>query len=150
MRSAVILACCLALLAGCQPSRKLRAARLDTAELLQSDPRYEEFSVQYLKQQTDIRQRLMEALQKAPSQAAKEKVAQKFTAEQKKLNDEWSEKTNTFLEARHERIRTTTQKICEAKEIDFVVIDSKYYPTVEWGAIDITQDVQLQLVESGQ
>ncbi len=150
MRVLILVSCCLALLAGCEPSRKLRAARLDTAELLQSDPRYEAFSIEYLKQQTDIRQQLVEAVQKAGSESAKKQVVQKFTDKQKKLNEEWSDKTNSFLADRHEQIRETAKKICEAKDIDIVVIDSKYYPTVEWGAIDITQDVQLQLVESGK
>lgn len=138
------------LLSGCEPPKsKLVVARIDTAVLLQADPEYNSLSVEYLKEQTEIRQRMLEAMKKHQnsSEATKKEVAAKFEGEQKKLNEKWAKKTQDFLDDRHSAIKSNAEEISKAKEIDIVLIDSKFYPTVEWGAVDITQDVQLKMVE---
>lgn len=138
-------------LAGCeQPGQKLVVGRVDTAVIIQNDPEYSSQSIDYLREQTEVKQAFIEGIQKAGSDSAKEAARKKYEEAQKQLNEKWSTRTREFLKARHEAINTAVEEISQAKNIDMVLLDSQYYPTVEWGAIDITQDVQLKMVDKPQ
>ncbi|MCA9797339.1 MAG: OmpH family outer membrane protein [Candidatus Eremiobacteraeota bacterium] len=136
------------LLAGCQPAQtKITVGKIDTATLLQSDPEYQDLATKYLREQTEVKRDFLESLRKAQSDSQKTTAKNKYGEAQKALDKKWSDKTREFLETRHSAIRGSVEEIAKAKNIDMVLIDSKMYPTVEWGAIDITQDVQLKLTQ---
>ncbi len=147
IRKAILLAAVALFLVGCETGQKITVARIDTAELLQADPEYQGMATDYLKAQTDVKREFIEGLQKAKSAAQKDVARESYRESQQNLDKQWSEKTRDFLETRHSAIKDSVAEICEAKTIDLVLIDSKYYPTVEWGAVDITQDVQLKLAQ---
>lgn len=138
---AVGLAC-----AGCGKQRKLVVGRIDTAVILHSDPDYQTLAIQYFKQQTTLRRKFIDELRKAKSDKALQELARHhYQMAEKGLDEKWVRKTRKFLVTRHSAIKASVAQICKAKKIDMVLIDSKFYPTVEWGAVDITPDVQLKL-----
>ena len=151
LRSASVV-CSLALaliLVGCQPSKprnQLMVGKVDTAVLLHDDPDYQSLSIEYLKENTDLRGKFVEKMRGAGDEpSARNKVQAEYGEEQKKLDVKWMTKTQDFLESRHTHIRDAAQKISEHKGIDIVIIDSKAYPTTEWGGVDITKDLSLSL-----
>lgn len=137
------------LLVGCQPSKQhnqLMVGKVDTAILLHDDPDYQSLSIEYLKENTDLRGKFVEKMKNAgEASSARDKVQAEYGAEQKKLDAKWMSKTQEFLESRHTHIRDAAQKIAEQKGIDMVIIDSQAYPTTEWGGVDITKDLSLSM-----
>jgi Skp family chaperone for outer membrane proteins len=149
-------ACALTLaagLSGCQPAESansLVVGKVDTAELLHDDPQYQSLSIEYMKENTDLRGKFVEKMRAAgEDQEAKGKVQGAYKGEQQKLDAKWMGKTQEFLESRHSSIRDTAQTVAEHKNIDIVIIDSQVYPTTEWGGVDITKDLALSLSQGG-
>lgn len=131
-------------------SVKLVAGKLDTATILQSDPDYMTLAQDYLREQTELRAKTGKEAQKlGGDRAALEGLQKKYMGEQKELDKKWMGKTQEFLTARHSKMKTIVEGICQDKKMDIVVIDSKQYPTVEWGGFDITQDVLLKTQGGG-
>lgn len=151
LASALAALCLAANLVGCQPSRgdKLTVGKVDTAELLQDDPDYQSLSIDYVKENTALRDKFVEQMQTTPGDSGKKEVQKKYQEAQKGLDAKWMGKTQKFLESRHTEIRDVAKSIAEAKEIDIVIIDSKAYPTTEWGGVEITRDLQLALSQGG-
>ena len=141
------------LFVGCQPSGNstLTVGRVDTAELLKEDPDYQSMSIEYMKQQTDIRKSLVEKMRDAGEDREKIKALQEeYMKKQQDFEAEWQGKTDSFLEKRHEAIRSTAASIAKRKKIDLVLIDSQMYPTVEWGGVDMTKDMSLAMSSGSQ
>jgi hypothetical protein len=141
---------------GCKPGQggdaKLNVGTVDTAVLLRDDPSYQTLSIDYMKENTDLRASFMDRGKGIPNGNGQQKRAlqMEYIAAQKKLDAKWMEKTQKFLESRHGEIRDTAQKIAESKDIDMVIVNSKEYPTTEFGGVDITKDLSLALTqESG-
>ena len=125
--------------------KKLIVGRVDSAVILQSDPEYMTLAQQYLREQTDLRGTFMKRAKDAgDNREALDKLKGEFAVQQKEVNKKWMGKTNEFLTTRHSRMQSIVGQICTDKGIDIVLIDSKQYPTVEYGAVDITQDVLLK------
>lgn len=148
--------CALALaagLAGCQTSKsggKLTVGKVDTAELLHDDPDYKSLSIDYMKENTDLRSKFVDKMKGAGEDPmARRDVQKAYQGEQQKLDKKWMEKTQKFLESSHVNIRDTAQQIAQSKDIDIVIIDSQVYPTTEWGGVDITKDLSLALTQGG-
>lgn len=140
------------LMAGCQPANStLTVGRVDTAELLKEDPDYQSMSIEYIKAQTDIRKELVEKLRDAGDNKQKIKSLQdEYMNKQKEFEKKWESKTDDFIQKRHAAIRTTAESIAKRKKIDLVLIDSKMYPTVEWGGVDMTKDMSLAMSSGSQ
>lgn len=143
-------------LMACQPGatsgsssgkpQPLVAAKLDTLPILQNDPEYQELASQYTRENIELRKtidRLVKEGKLADQQAPGE-----YLKRQEKLNGKWMKSTNDFVQTRHTKMREAVATICQEKGIDLVVIDSKVYPTVEYGAIDITQEIFTKLYGS--
>lgn len=132
---------------GCQPSKDsgtFKVGRVDTAVLLRDDPKYQSLSIDYMKENMALRQKYVEKAKAAGGgDAAREELAKVYQREQKALDDKWMGKTQDFLESTHSSIRQTAERIAKDKDIDVVLIDSREYPTVEWGGVDITPDFAL-------
>jgi hypothetical protein len=146
--------CALALvlsLCGCQPSRpgnRLTVGKIDTAELLHDDPSYQTLSIDYMKENTDLRSKFVDKMKAAGDDPmARQGVQKAYQGEQQKLDKKWMDKTQKFLESTHTHIRDAAQEIAKSKDIDIVIIDSKVYPTTEWGGVDITKDLSLSLTQ---
>lgn len=139
-------------LAGCeQPGSKLVVGTVDTAVIIQNDPEYSSQSIDYLREQAQVKQAFIEGIEGAGGDSAKKDAAKKkYQQDQKELDERWAGRTRDFLKARHDAITAAVEEISRAKNIDIVLLDSQFYPTVEWGAVDITQDVQLKMVDKPQ
>lgn len=139
-----------ATLAGCQPSKpagRLTVGKVDTAELLHDDPDYQNLSIEYMKENTDLRAKFVERMKGAGEDSgARDTVQKAYVKAQGDMDKKWMEKTQTYLESRHSSIRDMAQDVAEKKDIDIVIIDSpQAYPTVEWGGVDITKDLALAM-----
>ena len=139
------------LLTGCQPgNQKISVGKVDTAELLKDDPSYQSLSIDYQKNQIDIRKEFVEKVQAAGEDRARlAALREEYMTRQKAFDDEWKTKTEDFLKAREESLHSTAEEIAKRKKIDMVVIDSEMYPTVEWGGVDMTKDMSLALSSGG-
>lgn len=136
------------LLPGCQGggNGKIAIGKVDTAILLKDDPGYQSLSIEYLKEQTDIRKTFVDKLKKVKNDESKQKALQKdYIKVQQDFEAKWKKKTVDFIKTRHTSIQDTAAEIAKRKKIDMVVIDSSEYPTVEWGGVDMTKDMALAM-----
>jgi Skp family chaperone for outer membrane proteins len=136
------------LFVGCQPAQspKISVGKVDTAALLQDDPDYQSLSIRYIKEQTDIRKAFVDKLKAAgDSKDQVAKLQEEYMKAQIEFDEKWKKDTEDFLKSRHESIKATASEIAKRKKIDMVVIDSKKYPTVEWGGVDMTKDMALAM-----
>jgi len=128
---------------GSSPSSKLVTAKLDTLPILQTDPEYQVLAKDYAKENLELSKRIKAEIDSG--KLAERDAPQKYLAAQEKLNKKWMAATNDFIQTRHSKMRDIVKQMCEEKGIDIVLIDSKAYPTVEYGALDITQDVLMKI-----
>lgn len=129
---------------------KLVAGRVDTAVILQSDPDYMTMAQDYLREQTDLRAKTAKKAESLKGdQAGMQELQKTYMTSQKELDKKWNGKTQEFLTTRNTKMQSIVQGICKDKGIDIVLIDSKQYATVEFGAVDITQDVLLKTQGGG-
>lgn len=126
-----------------KPGGKLVAAQLDTLPLLQHDPEYQKLSQSYIQENVELRKKIQHQVDKG--EISKEQAMPTYIKAQKQLNDRWLKQTNNFIEGSHSRIRDAVKQLCEEKGLDIVLIHSRAYPTVAWGALDITQDVGMKI-----
>lgn len=133
-------------LIGSDSPAKLVCGKVDTEVILKADPEYQNLSKEYLDEQIAMEARIQkELVQIGNDTAAQGELRNKALAEQKKLQERWLKKTDDFLQTRHGKMREAVAQLCKEKNIDLVVIDTRLYPSVEYGAIDITQDVLMRL-----
>lgn len=121
---------------------KIIIAKLDTLPILQKDPEYEKLSQQYMVENIKQSQEMQKQIQ------AGTLTQQEAMKKQAKFNEHWMKETNDFIQTRHTKMRDAVKSLCEEKKIDMVLIDSKAYHTVAWGAFDITQDVLMKIYGS--
>ncbi|MFA5508667.1 MAG: hypothetical protein WC314_10765 [Vulcanimicrobiota bacterium] len=149
---AALLGCTL-FLTACEPQGEARIAvgKVDTAQLLQDDPDYQSMSVEYLREQTDLRKEFVDQMRAADNDEQKIKAIQeKYGKISEEFDKRWKQKTEDFLKTRHDSIEATAADIAKRKNIDIVLIDSKMYPTVEWGGVDMTKDMALAMSDGSQ
>lgn len=127
----------------------LKTGTVDTTMLVQTDPSYQEMAAAYAKErvklETEINKRVKQV--GGPSNLSQADV-NKFREKNAELNKVWAKKTDDFLKARFDRIKDATAAVCQDKGIDLVLVDSEGVPTVEYGAVKITQDVELKLQQT--
>ncbi len=141
------------LFTGCQSAKgqKISVGKVDTAALLQDDPDYQSMSINYIKEQTDIRKAFVDRLRAAGDDKDKvAKLQEEYMKKQVEFDTKWRTDTEDFLKTRHDAIKATATEIAERKGIDMVVIDSRKYPTVEWGGVDMTKDMALAMSTGSQ
>lgn len=140
------------LVTGCETgSGKMTVGKVDTATLLQDDPDYQSMSITYSREQIDIKKDFVERLKAVQGNEDKvKKLQQEYMKVQQEFEDKWKTKTNEFLATRHSSIQSTAESIAKRKKIDIVLIDSKMYPTVEWGGVDMTKDMALAMSQGSQ
>lgn len=127
-------------------SDKMLIARLDTLPILQQDPAYQELAKKYTTENIKLRQSMEKRLAEG---GIKGDPRETYLKEQARLNDKWMKATNDFIQTRHTKMREVVKALCEEKHIDMVLIDSREYHTVAYGAFDITQDVLMKIYGSG-
>ena len=149
-------------LAGCEKggapaapgasAAKLVTGRVDTAVVLQADPEYQKNAEAYLKEQVTLRDKYFEQFKSARESGdenKKKQIGAAYQDAEQKLNDKWNQKTNDFLKSRHDKLRAAAEAIAKDQKIDLVVVDSAKYPSVEYGATDITSEVLAKLQGGG-
>jgi Skp family chaperone for outer membrane proteins len=143
MKKSMILCLLGGLLVSAQAGDKMIAAKLDTLPILQQHPEYQKLAEQYTKDNLELRKEIGQAVNagKIPEQEA----AKVYLERQDQLNKKWMDTSNKFIQERHETLRKAVAELCQEKGIDMVVVDSKVFHTVQYGAIDITQDVMWKL-----
>lgn len=143
-------------LVACQPGapgsssagkpQPLVAGKLDTLPILQNDPEYQALASQYTRDNIELRKTIDKLVK--DGKLADQQAPGEYLKRQDELNKKWMKSTNEFVQTRHTKMREAVASICQEKGIDLVVIDSKVYPTVEYGAIDITQEIFTKLYGS--
>ncbi len=123
-------------------SSKMIIARLDTLPILQQDPAYQELAKKYTAENIKLRQSMEKKMAEGSLKGDPREI---YLKEQARLNDKWMAQTNDFIQNRHTKMREVVKALCEEKKIDMVLIDSREYHTVAYGAFDITQDVLMKI-----
>ena len=149
-----------ALLAGCEkpaskaaagPANPLITAKVDTATILQADPEYQVNAEKYMKEQVELEGKFFGRFKSAREEKDEDKkkeVAAAYNDARNKLEEKWNKKTAEFLQSRHDKLKAAAEQVAKDQKIDLIVVDSKQYPSVEYGATDITQEVMMRLAGS--
>lgn len=157
MKRTLLLLGMVGLLAGCEKAAApaagpnvphLTTGRVDTAVILQADPDYQVNAEAYVKEQLELEGKYFGKFKDARTagdEAKKKEISAAYNDARAKLDEKWRKKTEDFLKTRHDKLRAATEQVAKDQKIDLVVVDSKEYPSVEFGATDITQEVMLRM-----
>ena len=122
---------------------KLITAKLDTLPILQNDPQYQELAKSYTVENIELSKGIKKLVDEG--KLDNRQASLEYLKQQEALNKKWMKNTNDFIQTRHSKMREAVKQLCEEKGIDMVLIDSKAYRTVEYGAFDITQDILMKI-----
>ena len=131
-------------LSGCE-QKPLVTATIDTAKLLQYDDGYQELAQQYFKARLDLTNKLQKDVAKTGGVIKDQATYDKYAKAEADLNAEWLKITRDFTEKKMVDVRRVCEKLHKEKGIDLVILDSAEQPTVEYGAVDVTADVMVEL-----
>ena len=137
------------LLSGCANApgstpATLVTGKVDSSAVFDADPEYAALSKQYITERVAMSKAYVTA-DKGKDAAATARLQTEFSERQKELDKKWLGKTNDFVKARRSKLEEAAGAICRDKGIDLVVVDGPRYRTVEWGGVDITQDLMGKL-----
>lgn len=140
----------LAVVTGCGGgSGKLTTATVDSVSLVQNDPDYQKKASDYAKARVELQTKINKAIKdRGGASALTQKDMTEFREWNVKLDKKWGDETDAFLKKRFDRIVAASKAVCEDKGIDLVLVDTPGFPTVEYGAVNITQDVELKLQQT--
>ena len=132
-------------LAGCN-SRKLATGTVDSELLLRQDSQYQHFAQEYYNES----QALSAQLIKETGGTIKDKATyEKYAKAESELNKKWLGKTREFTERKIAEVQASCKTVSASKNIDIVLLSTDAFPTVEYGAVDITQDILADLAGGG-
>ncbi len=136
-------------LVGCGPTGKLTTGTVNTVALVQSDPDYQKMASDYAKARVELQKKINATIREAggPSNLSQTDL-NKFRQMNAELDKKWFSKTQEFLKARFAHISEAAEAVSKDKRIDLVLVDTPGYPTVEYGAVNITQDLELKLQQT--
>lgn len=133
------------LAAGCGTVRKraLSVGVIDTSRIVSELPEYRDLNIDWLQERSDFFDQLpRDPRTLTPKQwEAIQKQAQERSARFDKL-------VRAFVEKAFDRISAATAEVAQAKDIDLVVINTPYYPSVRhYVGENLTTDILLKLRE---
>ena len=148
-RKSLALACVGLALAGCGVPGATRAhplitGKVDTKAVFDADPDYPALSKQYISERVAMSQEYVKATT-GKNPAAISQLQAKYGGRQKEMDKKWMDKTNNFVKGRRSKLEEAAGAICKDKGIDLVLIDVPGFRSVEFGGIDITQDLMSKL-----
>lgn len=129
---------------GCE-QRALVTATVNTTKLLQYDDEYQRLSQEYFKARVEMANKLREKLKETGGVIKDQAVFDKYTKAEADLNAEWLKITREYTEKKMAVIRNSCEKMRETKGIDLFVLDSAEQPSVEYGAVDVTSDIMVDM-----
>lgn len=115
--------------------RNLRVGYLDADKLMKEFPELVKFMEEKQKQSTRVRTMLTSG--KELTEAQKEQI--------KKTTIKFMEDENRYLEKFVEKVRESAKEVAEEKKLDLVLNNSSTEPVIEYGGIDITEDVRAEI-----
>ncbi len=134
---------------GGKTGGKLTTGTVDSATLVQNDPEYQKTAADYAKARVDLQTKInKEVKDRGGPSSLSQSDLKRFQQMNVDLDKKWGEKTNTFLKKRFDAIQAAAKAVCDDKGIDLVLVDTPGFPTVEYGAVNITQDVELKLQQT--
>ena len=131
-------------MSGCK-QKTLVTATINTTKLLQYDDGYQELAKQYFKARVDLAAKLQKDLAKTGGVIKDQATYDKYAKAEADLNAKWLKITREFTEKKMIDVRKVCDKLHETKGIELVLLDSAEQPTVEYGAVDVTADVLVEL-----
>lgn len=123
----------------------LRCATVDTTKVLQLDPEYQNLAQEYFNARVKLAGELQETLTKNGGTIKDQATYDKFIKAEHELNSTWMGITRQFTAKKMDSVTSACSKLTEQKGFDIVLLDSSEIATVEYGAIDITADVLVEL-----
>lgn len=128
--------------AGCAERQVERMATgsVDSTKLLRYDEDYQKLAQAYVKERTALAVELSRAVRQAGG-TLPAPVFQEFSQREGELASRWMARTREFVKSRADRIGVAAGQVASEKGLDLVILDSEELPTVEYGAVDVTEDV---------
>lgn len=134
------------LAAGCQNQPKmLTTGTVDTTMILQSDDEYQALAKDYFKERVVLADQLTRSVKQQGGEIRDQATYDKFKAAERDLLAKWTERTRKFTESRMARICKAAEAVARKKGLDVVLLDSREFQTVEYGAINVTGDILAEM-----
>ncbi len=130
---------------GCQQSQPVVFGLVDMQKIIKDDSEYQRLSTEYMKESNRGKQDMVLKLKDANEEQRK-KLMTEYSQVEDEFNKRWLKATNEFFSTKREEISEIVGEIAQRKNIDIVLVDGKDSMTVEWGGVDITQDVMVKIL----
>lgn len=128
---------------GCQSQEPvlLRTGSVDTTRILKFDDEYQNLAQDYFRERVILADQLNKAVEAQGGALRDQATFDKFRSLEQELYKKWLDKTREFTRSRMVKIGAAAEAVARKKGLDLVVLDSKEFPTVEYGGVDITGDI---------
>lgn len=133
------------MLAGCQQDAPLVTGSVDTTKILRFDSEYQDLAQEYFNERIQLAGELNKAVEAQGGQIKDQATYDRFTKAERALSEKWLKKTREFTATRMKKISAAAEVVSKEKGLGLVVLDSDEFPTVEYGAVDITGDILDQM-----
>lgn len=133
------------MLAGCQQDAPLVTGSVDTTKILRFDSEYQDLAQQYFNERIKLAGELQKAVGSTGGEIRDQATYDRFVKLERELGDKWLKRTRDFTKTRLEKVQAAAEAVSKEKGLDLVVLDSDEFPTVEYGAVDITGDILDQM-----
>lgn len=121
--------------------KHVRIAFIDSDQLLGDFPEIKKFAEDKTLESEKIRKTMMERLSGGGQLTDAEK------AQIKASTKKFMEKEDKLLKEFIDKVRIATQKVADEKKIDIVLDNKTTDPIIEYGGVNITEDVRLKIKE---
>lgn len=133
------------MLAGCQQDAPLVTGSVDTTRILRFDSEYQDLAQEYFNERIKLAGELNKAVEAQGGQIKDQATYDRFTKAERELSARWLKKTREFTASRMKRISAAAEVVSKQKGLGLVVLDSDEFPTIEYGAVDVTGDILDQM-----
>ncbi len=132
--------------AGCQEApRTLVTGRVDTTQILRFDDAYQTLAREYFAERVTVADRINQIVKGQGGEVRDQATFDRLRAMEAEINQKWLKRTRQFTQDRMVAISAAAKVVADKKGLDIVILDSAEFPTVEFGAVDVTGDILAEM-----
>lgn len=134
------------LAAGCQgEARSLVTGKVDTTQILKYDDEYQSLAREYFAERVTVADRINQIVAQQGGEVRDQATYDRLRAMEAEINQKWLKRTRQFTKDRMVEVSAAAQVVAGKKGLDIVILDSVEFPTVEFGAVDVTGDILAEM-----
>jgi Skp family chaperone for outer membrane proteins len=119
--------------------------KVDTTQILKLDNEYQTLAQQYFAERVTVADKINRIVAQHGGEIRDQATYDQLKAMEGEINQKWLQRTRQFTQGRMVTISAAAKVVADRKGLDIVILDSPEFPTVEFGAVDVTGDILAEM-----